>query len=230
MDLRLNILPPAQLALWEKFKEGDLSGFVLYGGTAVALRYGHRESVDFDFFFGHSVSPEFIFQRLPWVRIHLQTVLQSQKDTFVVSTTVPSAESEGFVKLSFFGNLPLAFVHQPEPSASGVAIASPEDLLATKLKVINQRIEAKDYLDIEVLLKNSDDPTKMLKQGLANMLALYPEAAPAETLKALCWFRGGDLDRLDGSTKDYLTAEVAKVDKLPPASINPNHTLRNFYR
>ncbi|WP_373321508.1 nucleotidyl transferase AbiEii/AbiGii toxin family protein [Rivihabitans pingtungensis] len=25
-------------------------GFVLYGGTAIALRLGHRESVDFDFF------------------------------------------------------------------------------------------------------------------------------------------------------------------------------------
>ena len=46
---RLDILPPAQQSLWPHLS--DLPDhFVLYGGTAIALRLGHRESVDFDFF------------------------------------------------------------------------------------------------------------------------------------------------------------------------------------
>jgi len=46
---KLEILPPAQLALWpETARWADR--FVLYGGTAIALRHGHRQSVDFDFF------------------------------------------------------------------------------------------------------------------------------------------------------------------------------------
>jgi hypothetical protein len=39
LPTHMEILPPAQRL-----------GFVLYGGTAIALRLGHRSSVDFDFF------------------------------------------------------------------------------------------------------------------------------------------------------------------------------------
>ena len=46
---KTEILPPAQMELWPMLKAIPKS-FVLYGGTAVALRFGHRNSVDFDFF------------------------------------------------------------------------------------------------------------------------------------------------------------------------------------
>ena len=47
---RLDILPAAQRKLWPELKPVQQQGFVLYGGTAIALRLGHRQSVDFDFF------------------------------------------------------------------------------------------------------------------------------------------------------------------------------------
>ena len=47
---RFDILPPSQQRLWPKLKAAVDLGFVLYGGTAIALRLGHRPSVDFDFF------------------------------------------------------------------------------------------------------------------------------------------------------------------------------------
>ena len=43
------ILPSAQKNLWPELA-GVPPHFVLYGGTALALRLGHRVSVDFDFF------------------------------------------------------------------------------------------------------------------------------------------------------------------------------------
>jgi len=46
---RLNILPPAQRSLWPHLVQVP-GHFVLYGGTAIALRLGHRQSIDFDFF------------------------------------------------------------------------------------------------------------------------------------------------------------------------------------
>jgi hypothetical protein len=46
---RLDILPAPQLALWHELPAIPRQ-FVLYGGTALALRLGHRISVDFDFF------------------------------------------------------------------------------------------------------------------------------------------------------------------------------------
>lgn len=44
------ILPSAQIQLWKELQPLKKLGFVLYGGTALALRLGHRVSVDFDFF------------------------------------------------------------------------------------------------------------------------------------------------------------------------------------
>jgi len=46
---RLDILPPSQRRLWDELSAVP-EEFVLYGGTAIALHLGHRESVDFDFF------------------------------------------------------------------------------------------------------------------------------------------------------------------------------------
>ena len=46
---RLDVLPAAQRRLWPAL--ADVSEpFVLYGGTALALRPAHRTSVDFVFF------------------------------------------------------------------------------------------------------------------------------------------------------------------------------------
>lgn len=47
---RMEILPPAQQRLWPELQPAAELGFALYGGTAIALRLGHRASVDFDFF------------------------------------------------------------------------------------------------------------------------------------------------------------------------------------
>jgi hypothetical protein len=46
----MEILPPAQRLVWPDLAAAHRLGFVLYGGTAIALRLGHRSSVDFDFF------------------------------------------------------------------------------------------------------------------------------------------------------------------------------------
>jgi hypothetical protein len=49
IEPRLDVLPTAQRALWTSLRPVAQSGFVLYGGTAVALYEGHRVSIDFDF-------------------------------------------------------------------------------------------------------------------------------------------------------------------------------------
>ena len=45
---RLDILPESQRLLWPEL-DAVPSDFVLYGGTALALQFGHRVSEDFDF-------------------------------------------------------------------------------------------------------------------------------------------------------------------------------------
>jgi hypothetical protein len=46
---KLNVLPESQRLLWPELASVPRS-FVLYGGTGLALRVGHRASVDFDLF------------------------------------------------------------------------------------------------------------------------------------------------------------------------------------
>jgi hypothetical protein len=53
----LDILPASQRALWRELAEIP-PDFVLYGGTALALRLGHRQSEDFDFFSSQSFRAE----------------------------------------------------------------------------------------------------------------------------------------------------------------------------
>jgi Nucleotidyl transferase AbiEii toxin, Type IV TA system len=45
----LSILSPPQLLLWAEI-DTTPEEFTLYGGTALALRFGHRASIDFVFF------------------------------------------------------------------------------------------------------------------------------------------------------------------------------------
>src|SRR4051794_23571383 len=46
---KISILPVAQRELLSHLAPSVGLGLVLYGGTAIALHLGHRESVDFDF-------------------------------------------------------------------------------------------------------------------------------------------------------------------------------------
>ena len=61
---RLDILPAAQRRLWPELRAVP-DGFVLYGGTAVALWLGHRVSVDFDFMAEHAFDPHELAESLP---------------------------------------------------------------------------------------------------------------------------------------------------------------------
>ena len=114
------------------------------------------------------------------------------------------------VKLSFFGGLRFGRVAQAERAENGVAVASALDLLATKLKTLHDRVEARDYLDIEALLRSG----LALDDGLAAAMALFGRALnPLDTAKAVGWFKDGGLETsLPEATRQYLADAAARVD------------------
>ena len=61
-----NVLPVAQKIVWPELKP-IRDDFVLYGGTAIALRFGHRQSVDFDFFTEKPLQHKNIVRSLPLI-------------------------------------------------------------------------------------------------------------------------------------------------------------------
>jgi hypothetical protein len=143
-------------------------------------------------------------------------VLQDRPDTLTF-LAAPDGRSSDTVKISFFGSINFGRAGIPQWTNDRVAqVASPEDLLGTKLKVILQRVEAKDYLDIAAILENGTS----LTLGLGAARALFgPAFQPGECLKALVSFEGGDLDVLPRHVKDRLINFVRKVDELPQVSI-----------
>lgn len=64
---RLDILPSAQQRLWPELSETP-EEFTLYGGTAIALRLGHRPSLDFDFFASTPFIPSALLQKVPYLK------------------------------------------------------------------------------------------------------------------------------------------------------------------
>src|SRR5690348_17113940 len=114
---RLDILPPPQLALWPEL-DAVPGHFTLYGGTALALRLGHRNSVDFDFFSNEECDPETLMQALPFLAGAEQVRVAPQ-------TLTCRIERSGPVLVSFFGNLGLGQA-APREAAEGsqVQVAS----------------------------------------------------------------------------------------------------------
>lgn len=211
---RMDILPPAQQRLWPELRPAATLGFALYGGTAIALRLGHRSSVDFDFFSEKPLDQDAI--RAAFGFIAHSTVLQDQQNTFTVN--VPGASLEGeSVKVSFFGALGFGRVGEPEITEDGVLhVASLDDLMATKTKVILQRAESKDYRDIAAMLQAGVD----LSRGLAAAREMYgPNFQPSESLKAMVYFDDGDLRTLSQSQRACLVKAASGVRDLPHVEI-----------
>ena len=125
--LDLSILPEAQLKLWPKLEQVPQT-FVLYGGTAIALRLTHRESVDFDFFTSDDFTSDDIVREMPFLSSARR--LQESRNTLTLSCE--TSESESSVKLSFFGGLQLGQINLPEKTDNGISIASLLDLLGMK--------------------------------------------------------------------------------------------------
>ena len=152
---RLDVLPRAQRRLWHELGPAADLGFVLYGGTAIALRTGHRQSVDFDFFSEQPLDRDAIHANFRFMPA--STVLQDQKNTLSVLVADPDFAPSGaqaYVKVSFFGTIGFGRVGEPDWTDDGVLqIASLDDLMATKVKVVLQRAEAKDYRDIAELIR-----------------------------------------------------------------------------
>ena len=65
-QLKLHILPVPQRRLWDEL-EAVPDDFVLYGGTALALYLGHRESLDYYFFGSRHFDPVRLTAQIPFL-------------------------------------------------------------------------------------------------------------------------------------------------------------------
>ncbi len=205
---RLEILPDEQKKIWPYLEPASTHGFILYGGTAIALQLGHRYSVDFDFFTKRSFDNDIIKESFIFGKN--SEVIQQSKNTLTLLTS-------GSVKISFFGGI--NFCNETNTllcDDNKIKIASLDDLMATKLKVLFDRVEAKDYQDIAAMLRNGI----CLKKGLSTARSMFGNNfQPSEALRALTFFKGGDLDKLSANDKNTIIESVKKVDEIQQTAL-----------
>ena len=129
----------------------ELESFGLGGGTSLALRMGHRLSIDLDFFTNTNFNTGLVFQiitkKFPSAELLFE---QNQTMMFTIND----------VKVDFI-LYPFTWLH-PFDIIEGTRLLSIEDIVPMKLQAASNRNAKKDYWDIASLL-NEYSLDKMLK-------------------------------------------------------------------
>ena len=188
-----SLLPEAQKKIWSQLGGSKDCGFTLYGGTALSLRFGHRQSVDFDFFSDESINDSKLYTSIPLLSDSM--LLQEEKDTYIFLTN-------NNVKLSFFGDISFGCVQPPDLTEDNVLyVASTLDIFGTKLKTILQRISEKDYIDIAEIISRGTS----LELGVSAAISLFKNRFPEyDAVRALTYFDVKELKKFSDKYKNIL--------------------------
>lgn len=194
--LYLDILPEGQMKLWEELSYTP-NHFTLYGGTALALQLGHRESIDFDFFTNNKINTKELYNSINYLK---GSVIEQESNNTLTCVVGRSLNS---IQVSFFGDLELPKLNPVIKADNNINIASVEDILTTKLKTIVDRNSYKDYLDIATGLEHGVSLEKLIN----NTKKLYGKNYNVNlSLKALTYF--DDITELNQNTKDIIVKHV----------------------
>ena len=184
--LQQNAVAPATLELLKAIcAMNELESFALGGGTSLALRMGHRVSIDLDFFTNTNFSTNSVFQ--------------------IISKKFSSAEllfEKNQTMLTTINDIKVDFVLYPFPwlhsfdVIEGIRLLSVEDIIPMKLQAASNRNAKKDYWDIAALLNDYSLPT-MLKVFASK----FPQIDVGFIIHSLTDYEKADTE-LDPDTSD----------------------------
>ena len=179
-------------------------GFVLHGGTALALRLAHRRPDDLSFLSAEPFEPLGLLARIPYLRD--AEVIRRGRDTLTCIV-----DRGGIVRISFADGGVGRRVQDPElAEPPGIEVASLVDLGAATVQAVPSRSRAQDYLDVDAVLRLGDIS---LSEALGAATAIFGDRFnPILTLKALTSFGDGDLHKVPDSVRERLARAVDGVD------------------
>lgn len=172
-------------------------GFSLAGGTSLALRLGHRLSVDLDFFTSARFDPATLAQDLGFGAESI------------------TGQADGTLQLRV-KNVKVEFLRHAYPKLAdddviqNVRMFSLQDVAAMKLNAISNRGSKKDFYDIVALLEHF---------SLSEMIGYYQEKYHPATLlmviRSLAWFDDADAEpdpiSLRGDTWPDVMAKISSA-------------------
>ena len=206
--MHTDILTTTQLAVLDGLKPiPAVHEFYLAGGTALALRHGHRRSVDFDFFRATSFDP--------------QELMLTLDRAFRNVERLPTGEQTLYVRLlqvttSFF-RYPYPLLDVVEPTPWGFGLAADSDIAAMKIEAIAGRGSRKDFIDLRILVRSGltlDAAFDVFEQKYGTR-----RTDRYHRLRALAYFADADREPMPdmripfdwNEAKQFFTAEATRL-------------------
>ena len=144
--LQVETIEPETLSLLRRLMQlKPLKNFSLVGGTALALKYGHRSSIDLDLFYHNKFDTELIADFL--------------RKSFGKGYGVESKNAKWGI-FCYLNQIKVDIVHYPHPlidrieTRDGIRMYSNQDIIAMKLNAILGRGTKKDFWDIYELMQH----------------------------------------------------------------------------
>lgn len=154
--------------------ESAFSAMRLVGGTSLALQYGHRTSVDLDFFGTFDADTPF------------SSILRGYGQLTIIKESPK-------IKVYLLDGIKVDFVHYDYPwiesplVVDGLTLATPPDIAAMKVNAIVGRGSKKDFIDLYYLLHYYT-----LAEILDYYKQKYPEHSVFRALMSMSYFDDAD--------------------------------------
>lgn len=155
----------------------ELAQTRLVGGTALALQYGHRQSIDLDFF---GILPE-EKEELVEMTKRVGNVLVTNRSKMILQTVINQ------IKVDFVDYSRYKWIDEPV-LGDGFVLASDKDIAAMKVNAIIGRGTRKDFIDLYVLLQHYS-----LLEIMAFYKQKYPEFSEYRALLSMTYFEDAEM-------------------------------------
>jgi len=174
----------------------DELGFHLAGRTALALRLGHRISVDLDFFKSGPFAPPDVVDELDALTGSSSKIVQQSEGS------VALINQETKFELLRYDSALLEPVDQIE----GISLVSLPDNVAMKLSALAGRGSKKDFVDLAALLETIE-----ISEMLDWYRRKFPNSDPFIVMKSLTWFEDAEADPDPAFLKGQSWKRIKKV-------------------
>ncbi len=171
---------------------GVSGGWYLAGGTALALRIGHRLSYDFDFFSQHKIESSFRGKLIQVFGNDLHFTMDTSEQ---ISFFTPEQ-----VKITF-AMTPYAPV-EPLLKISSIAAEGVHDIAADKAFTVGRRGAFRDYVDLFFLLKSHTLLQRIISDAQKKYGSMFEEKLFLEQLDYM--------DDVNDLSIEFIDSEVSK--------------------
>ena len=194
--LSIQTIQPDTLELLKRLaSQPELSQTRLVGGTALALQYGHRQSIDLDF-----------FGQLPQEKDDLVEMAKKAGEVMVINRSKAIMQMMiNQVKVDFVDYSRYVWIDEPI-LGDGFVLASDRDIAAMKVNAIIGRGTRKDFIDLYMLLQHYS-----LAQIMDFYKRKYPEFSEYRALLSMTYFDDAEMQDMPKMFIDTSWEEMKKT-------------------